>query len=226
MSHRVFPKKDYMEHVMRSLSDAGFHFLKFEDAVKMIDAKIQPDKPYVAFSFDDGFSECADTICPVLEDYGVNAMFFVNPGFIEGDDNYIYNFTNNVMNNPGKTPMSWDTLSNLIKRGHLVGAHTIDHYMINTNDIKELTHQIVDCKIIIENKLSIKCDCFAWPFGRFDHTNTKAIEIACNTYSHVFSLTDHNHYFSFDGNVMNRRHFEPFWPIKHIMYFLCQKKHY
>ncbi len=226
MSHRETPDVKYMERLMQALDQAGFFFLKFQDAVNMIVNKVNTDRPYVAFSFDDGFSECADTICPVLEKYGINGMFFVNPGFIDGDKDYIHWFTNGAMHNPGKTPMSWDTLAELIKRGHLVGAHTIDHYNINVDDISELKHQIVDCRSIIEKRLGITCDYFAWPYGQFSDANDNALEIALQTYKYVFSLTDYRHYFSVNGKVINRRHFEPFWPVTHTLYFLGKAKEY
>lgn len=226
MSHREHPDIKYMERLMQSLQKAGFIFLNFQDAVRMIDNKVNPDKPYVAFSFDDGFAECANTICPVLERYGVNGMFFVNPGFIDGDEDYIRWFTNVVMHNPGKKPMSWDTLSEIMKRGHIIGAHTVDHRMININDVSELGHQIVDCKTIIEEKLGCTCEYFAWPYGTFEDANDKALEIATQTYKYIFSLTDYKHYYSMNGKVINRRHFEPYWPVAHTLYFLCKEKYY
>ena len=226
MSHMVNPSVNYMEELMCRLKKAGFCFIRFEKAVELIEKRCEPDKPYVAFSFDDGFSECYGTICPVLESYGINGMFFVNPGFIDGDEDYVYHFTNVVMHNPGKRPMSWSVLLELLSRGHLIGAHTIDHYMTNSNNTEELTHQIVDCKKIIDEKLGIDCQYFAWPFGRLDDTSMKAVDLACNTYKYVFSLTNHRKYFSFNEKVINRRHFEPFWPFRHVMYFLCQSKSY
>jgi peptidoglycan/xylan/chitin deacetylase (PgdA/CDA1 family) len=50
-------------------------FIRIEDAVKMIAGKEHPDKPLVAFTFDDGFMDCYNIFAPVLEEFGVNAMF-------------------------------------------------------------------------------------------------------------------------------------------------------
>lgn len=199
-------------------------FVNFEDAVQMIVNKKSVQRPTIAFTFDDGWRDCYTQIAPHLEKYGVNAMFFINPNFINAgeqqDEAYLSNFTDNVTKSPGKHPMTWAQVQELQQRGFLFGAHTLDHYCINDNNVEELRHQIVDCRKIIEEKLGVPCDYFAFPFGRLEHANPKSIDMACETYSYVFSQSDHKHFFSYNGKVINRRHFEPFWPISHLKYFL------
>lgn len=204
-------------------------FINFEDAVRKIENKENVSRPTVAFSFDDGWRDCYTQIAPALEKYGVNAMFFINPNFADAADNndkeYIDNFTANRTKSPGKHPMTWKQIKELQDRGFLVGAHTLDHYCINDDNIEELEHQIGDCKKAIEERTGVACDYFAFPYGRLEHANPMSIEIACKYYKYVFSQSDHKHFFSFDGRVINRRHFEPFWPISHVFYFLSAKRH-
>lgn len=200
-------------------------FIPIEEAVQLILNKCQPCDPLVAFTFDDGFEECYSALAPVLEDFGVNAAFFINPNFVEGDENYIAHFTQQIVRTPGKRPMKWDEIEELHRRGHIIGAHTMDHYNINTQDRKVLEYQIGKCKSVIEDRLSVPCEYFAFPYGRLEHANAEAIAIACRYYQYIFSQSDYKHYFSFGGRVINRRHFEPFWPVPHLSYFLsCKKK--
>jgi peptidoglycan/xylan/chitin deacetylase (PgdA/CDA1 family) len=200
-------------------------FVNIEEAVRAITDTTIPDYPMVAFTFDDGFEDCYSAIAPILEDFGVSAAFFINPNFAEGDETYIANFTERVVFTPGKRPMRWNEIADLHRRGHIIGAHTMDHYMINNDSYVELEYQIGECKSIIEDKLSVPCDYFAFPYGRLEHANMNSIDIACKYYRYVFSQSDYRHYFSFDGRVINRRHFEPFWPVSHVYYFLsCNKK--
>lgn len=203
-------------------------FVNFEDAVCMIVNREQVSRPKVAFSFDDGWRDCYTQIAPQLDKYGVNAMFFINPNFADAAENndeaYIENFTVNTTKSPGKHPMTWLQIKELQKRGYLFGAHTLDHYCINDDNIKELEHQIGDCRKVMEERLGVPCEYFAFPYGRLEHANPKSIEIACKYYRYVFSQSDHKHFFSFGGSVINRRHFEPFWPIKHVFYFLSCKR--
>lgn len=204
------------------------NFVNIEDAVQMILNKDKVQRPTIAFTFDDGWRDCYTQIAPQLEKYGVNAMFFINPNFIDAAENndiaYIENFTINTTKSPGKHPMTWDQIIDLKKRGFRFGAHTLDHYCIADDNINELEHQIGDCRKVIEDKLGEPCDYFAFPYGRLEHANPKSIEIACKYYKYVFSQSDHKHFFSFNGRVINRRHFEPFWPIQHVFYFLSCKR--
>ncbi len=200
-------------------------FIRIEDAVERIARHEQPDHAQVAFTFDDGFTDCYHYFCPVLEEFGTNAMLFVNPHYVEGNEAYIHNFNNNVVLTPGKHPMRWEQLRELSDRGHIIAAHTLDHFMITSNDANVLRHQIVDCRKPIEDHIGKPCDYFAFPYGKLSQANQQAIDIACEAYKYVFSQSDHRNYFSFGGKVINRRHFEPFWPVSHVRYFLsCHKQ--
>lgn len=204
------------------------NFVNFEDAVQMIVNKTPVARPTIAFTFDDGWRDCYTQIAPQLDKYGVNAMFFINPNFADAADekneDYIENFTVNVTKSPGKLPMTWSQIKELKNRGYSFGAHTLDHYCINDDNIAELEHQIGDCKQRMEEKLGAPCDYFAFPYGRLEHANPKSIDIACKYYKYVFSQSDHKHFFSYENRVINRRHFEPFWPVKHVFYFLSCKR--
>ncbi len=203
-------------------------FVNIEDAVRMIVNGEKVMRSTVAFTFDDGWRDCYTQIAPQIDKYGVNAMFFINPHFTDAvdreDEAYINDFTVNITKSPGKYPMTWTQILDLQKRGYKFGAHTLDHYCINDDSIDELEHQIGDCRKAIEERLGMPCDYFAFPYGRLEHANPRSIEIACNHYKYVFSQSDHKHFFSYDGKVINRRHFEPFWPVKHVFYFLSCKR--
>ena len=185
-----------------------------------------PSRPKIAFTFDDGFMECYDCFAPTLEKYGINGLFFINPNYVDGDEQYISNFNKNIVMTLDKRPMRWQQLRELSAKGHIIGAHTMDHYMINSNDAETLNYQIRSCKDIIEKNIGKVCDCFAFPYGKLSQANQKSIDFACDTYKYVFSQSDYKHYFSFNGKVINRRHFEPFWPLRHVRYFLSCRKTY
>ncbi len=226
-AHRTYKEKepDTFDRLLDQLSE-HVTFVRIEEAVGMIVRHETPDRPLVAFTFDDGFDDCYEYFAPSLEKRGVNALFFVNPNYVDGDDDYIRHFNEHVVMTPGKRPMRWRQIEELSDRGHVIGAHTMDHYMINDDDERVLHDQIDTCKEVIEKHLQKACDYFAFPYGRLEHANRKAIDIACARYKYVFSQSDYKHYFSFDGRVINRRHFEPFWPLRHVHYFISCHKQY
>lgn len=216
--------KNIFSDVLKHLSGCA-KLINADEAVALIESKCHVKEPMIAFTFDDGFLECYTHFAPALEEYGIRGIFFVNPNFADGDDAYIEHFNQNCVHTKGKLPMRWNQIIDLRKRGHVIGSHTMDHMMVIGDNKDELFHQIVDCKLSIENQLGEECNYFAFPYGRLDHVSKQAIDIACSNYKYVFSQSNYKHYFSFDGRVINRRHFEPFWPLRHIDYFLsCKKK--
>ena len=225
--HRIEKKSDAdaFRKMLTELSES-VTFIRIEDAVRMIMERQCPSKPFVAFTFDDGFMDDYDVFAPILEEFGTNALFFINPNYVEGDEDYIQNFDDNVVMTPDKRPMRWNHICELSKRGHIIGAHTMDHYMVNSDDKQILEYQINTCKEVIENHTDVPCDYFAFPYGKLSQANDLSISIACQKYKYVFSQSDYKHYYSFSGKVINRRHFEPFWPIAHVKYFLSCNKTY
>lgn len=219
------PEEKSKEHFRKVLGklQKECDLIKAEDAVSLIANSKEVNKPTLAFTFDDGFEDCYTHIAPVLEEFGVNGIFFINPNFVEADKKYIETFLQTTKS-PNKRPMTWGQIKDLQRRGHIIGAHTMDHYMINSDDAKELEYQIGECRKAIEEKLGTLCEFFAFPFGRLEHANSKAIDIACKHYKYVFSQSDYKHYFSFKGRVINRRHFEPFWPYWHTRFFISFNK--
>lgn len=216
---------DVFRHVLKHLSECA-QLTKIENAVRLINNRTIINEPIVAFTFDDGFTECYTHFAPALEEFGINGLFFVNPNYVEGDDDYIENFDNHIVMTPGKIPMRWEHLIDLQRRGHIIGAHTMNHFMIASDNLQKLKYEIVNCKSAIEKHIDSPCDYFAFPYGKLSQASPQSIQIACDNYKYVFSQSDYKHYYSFDGKVINRRHFEPFWPISHIDYFLSCHKRY
>ena len=121
------------EKMLSELSQ-NVKFLRAEEAVKMIVDKDFPNIPCVAFTFDDGFDECYNIFAPVLEEFGVNGIFFINPNYVDGDESYINHFNNVVVRTPRKKPMNWNQIIELNNRGFIIGAHTMDHYLTAQDD--------------------------------------------------------------------------------------------
>lgn len=225
--HRIALENPQPEIFRKQLLELNKYvrFIRFEEAVELIVAKTSVKEVLVAFSFDDGFEECYTQIAPVLEEFGINAAFFINPNFTSGNKEYIECFTRNTVKTPAKLPMNWTQIKELQLRGHIIGAHTLDHYNINDDNMAELERQIGECRTVIEEQLGTSCIYFAFPFGRLEHANSMSIDIAAKYYPYIFSQSDYKNYFSYGGRVINRRHFEPDWKIGHVKYFIsCHKK--
>ena len=200
-------------------------FVNIQDAVQLIEKRTHINDKLIAFTFDDGFEECYTKIAPVLSQFNTNAALFLNPGFIDGDTHYVNNFLNNVVHVKNKRPMTWEMVKELHADGFVIGNHTYDHARLVGLEDDELDHQIVKSKQIIELNINDTCDYFAWTYGRLSDIDSDALQIALNHHKYVFSGDNFKKYYSFDNKVMNRRHIEGDWPIRHINYFLSKKSY-
>lgn len=227
--HYISVSNDTSNAVFRELLlkliQHNVRLINIQEACEKINNKIiSEDTCEVAFTFDDGFEECFTKIVPVLDEFKIKAAFFINPGFIDGDEFYRQNFLQHVVcTNAIKNPMTWEQVKSLHKNEHVIGSHTFDHCRLN--GALNATYQIETSSKVIQEKLGSPCDYFAFTFGRLDDFDDNALQIAQKYHKYIFSQSDYQHYFSFNGAVINRRHFEPIWPYRHILYFLKAKSY-
>jgi len=218
--------KNIYESFILYLLDMGCILMHFNEATERIYKKDTPkSKCMVAFSYDDGFEECYTVIAPLLEKYNCNAAFFINANYIESEKSYRTDFHNRI-NTFTKKPMTWKQVRELHQRGHIIGSHTLDHMDLSELNIKEIDFQLKENKYLLEREVNMDCDYFAWPYGQLSHFSETALEQTQKYHKYIFSATNYQHYFSLNGQVINRRHIEAFWPHSHIRYFLSKRLEY
>jgi len=219
--------KDVFRELLNELSKI-VRLIRIEDAIFMIRNldKCEMDQCYVAFTFDDGFEECFTKIAPVLEEFKLNALFFIIPNFIDGDADYIKKMCNETLNMPiVKNPMTWEQVLNLSDRGFLIGSHTLNHHNLANCAQIDLYDEILLSQKIIAEKINKPCVHFAYPYGRLSDINKVSIDLANEHYLYCFTQSNYKRYFSFENTFINRRHFEGNWPVRYLKYFLsCRKK--
>ena len=224
--HYISRSKPLEETFLQLLKKINNHsdLVNFEDAIEAIENKDFVGNKLVAFSFDDGFKECYTMIAPSLQKFNVNAAFFINPGFVNGNLSYIENFCKNIVH-VKKEPMSWLQIKELYNNGYVIGNHTYDHLRLSEVPSNLHYKQIVDSKLVIEQNIGGKCDYFAWPYGKESDINTEALDLAMANHKYLFAAQGAEEY-NFLGmkNVLNRRHIEGDWPISHVRYFLSRRK--
>jgi peptidoglycan/xylan/chitin deacetylase (PgdA/CDA1 family) len=214
---------EIFQHLLEGLQKKGVEFINFEDAVnRIVNKNIPQNKCLVAFTWDDGFEECFTKIKPVLDAWNLKAAFFINPNFVDGDLRYREHFKRNIVLTD-KNPMTWEMIRTLANQGHVIGAHTLDHLPLNTDDTAFLKEQIEGGKNEIEKQLDVEVKHFAFPYGQLKYISDVGVEIASKAFPFVYSQDNYRRYYSFNGKVINRRHFECDWPLNHVVYFLKSK---
>lgn len=163
------------------------------------------EKPIVMITFDDGFKSSAIVAEQILDPLDIKSIFFISPGFINCANeseikkfiaNNFYRSRLNVQDIPDDmTPMNWEDIRKLIRAGHTIGAHTINHLKLSEiNNQAELVNEIIGAGAVLENKLGVNIDHFAYPFGNIESIDTRSMSIIKSKYRFCHSAIRGNNY--------------------------------
>ena len=176
----------------------------------------------LVLTFDDGYSSNFEIAQTVLNPRGIKAIFFVIPEFIDsGDKGESEMFISEQMF-PGKresnTPkhlksMTWDQILLLSSQGHTIGSHSSSHKRLSEiPDEAELIHQVIDSQYLLEKKIGIKIEHFAFPFGDLKSISPSALKIALENYKFVYSGLRGSNQALRSGSVLRRETVYPWDP--------------
>ena len=149
-------------------------------------------------TFDDAFKSSRFVSEEVLQPLGIKGVFFVPTDFIELTDNgrqkdFIAQkiFDKNILESfitPDMKPLTWKDLEFLTEQGHVIGSHAKTHSRLsNPHSKDELYDEIIESGNLLEKKLGVAIDYFAYPFGDIDSINKPAMELIKQRYRYCFS---------------------------------------
>ena len=193
MYHDIAPheEKQFFAH-MRFLKKR-WNFISAEQFIAMLNGIIPIDGKNVLLTFDDGFLSNYHVTETILNPLKIPALFFVATDFINLTDRALQReFVQNRLYLQGDAPhwknMKWDHLRSLIAAGHTIGSHTCSHAdLAQIQSDSELMREIVGSAEELENQLQVKIEHFAIPYGRLEHINHKALDIAKTRYPYIYS---------------------------------------
>lgn len=137
-------------------------------------------------TFDDGYLDNFICAAPILADQGVKALFFVTTGFLEGID-----ITKTFKSYAGLPAMSWDQVGALLKQGHSVGLHGHTHRDFGKMSDAQTTDEFLTSLELFRRRLGFIPDCFAYPFGQFQHRKPSLVANAVAHGVRFIFTTDH-----------------------------------
>lgn len=148
-------------------------------------------------TFDDGFSSNSRVAKTVLNPMGIKALFFVVSDFVDIVDEedcqaFIANhicpeLSRESIPNHWRN-MSWGDLAWLLESGHTIGAHTRTHVRLSELlQVNELVAEIVDSANVLERKLGVKIEHFAFPFGNLASFSPSALAVAKKRFSFIYT---------------------------------------
>lgn len=146
------------EQQLKTLSESGYTFMTNAELADGLDGKTTlPSKPIV-LTFDDGYRDFYTDVFPLLKKYRAKATAYVIAGFL--------NKKNHLLDNQ---------VEEIVKSGLVeIGAHTVHHRWLKGQSLKEVSNEVFQSKVMLEQQFHISVVSFAYPFGAFD---LQAVEI-------------------------------------------------
>lgn len=121
------------------------------EPIKIID----PDKPMVALTFDDGPNKYTEQLLDALKEYNCSATFFVLGSMVE------------------KFPIA---LQRMVLEGHEIGNHTMDHRQLTKLTEKEIIKEVEDTQHAIESIVHVYPTLVRPPYGSKNETVSRILD--------------------------------------------------
>ncbi len=226
--HHVFKDEETaFEKLVERLS-LSHHFISHSEAVnKILSGNI--DKPYIAISSDDGLKNNINA-ANILDRFGIKGCFFICPEIIdEKRQDVIAQFSRQRLHFPPVEFMSWVDIEKLMRHGHEIGGHTMNHVNLAGINEAEAKAEIEVCyKKIVEKCGSVKH--FAYPYGRFSHFNNQARKLvfetgfeSCASAERGCHIPGKAHQKILPGDLLIRRdHVVLNWSLEQIQFFMLR----
>lgn len=116
---------------------------------------IDPNKPMVALTFDDGPNKYTEQLLDALKEYNCSATFFVLGSMVE------------------KFPVA---LQRMVLEGHEIGNHTMDHRQLTKLSEKEIIKEVEDTQHAIESIVHVYPTLVRPPYGSKNETISRILD--------------------------------------------------
>src|SRR5438309_5036449 len=202
--HRLVDKVRYpgteitpavFEAQMKELKDRGITVISLQGLLAWNRSEKNLPPRCAVISFDDGWKSQYEVAWPILKKFGYTFTMFIYPEGVAGGSL------------GGGQAITWEMLADMRDNGIDIEAHTATHQDLreghtimviepgNKRTKKKLTgaeyeqwvqNEVVGCKQLLEQRLGIRVNCFAVPFGTY---NEHVKEIARNAgYDAMFTV--------------------------------------
>lgn len=154
---------DLFRSHLQALADAGYTPISMYDLVDHLNQGAPlPEKP-VILTFDDGYRDNFENAFPLLEEFGMTAMFFVVTDFID-EGNPLY--------------LSWDMAREMQDAGMFIESHGRNHASLRNRNDDYLIWQALGSAETIEHELGVRPRFITYPFGHYDNNTIRIFESA------------------------------------------------
>jgi len=111
-----------------------------------------PEKQSPLITFDDGHRSNFEQAFPLLEQFGLKAIFFLVAGCVGKIDKYLL----------------WDQARQMVAAGHRVESHGWSHRLLTQCSPSDLEQEVARSKHELEDRLGVEVAAISAPGGRWD----------------------------------------------------------
>lgn len=171
-SHFVIPVQRF-EQQMKWLKWLSYRVLSFQEYLAYRRQNSYPPARSVIITIDDGYSEIAASVVPILRRLGYPATVFLVSDKIGGcndwDDHGILK---------DRLLLSWIEIKEIYGQGLQFGSHTRTHANLPKMTTEQAWHEIRDSKKDLEHELQQPIHTFAYPYGEYNEATQTLVEQA------------------------------------------------
>jgi peptidoglycan/xylan/chitin deacetylase (PgdA/CDA1 family) len=157
-------RPDVFSWQMRRLAKLGYRGVRFDT---LIDAWVKgtpPPERAVVITFDDAYENIAEHAVPVLSELGFSATVFLPADKAGG----VNDWPGQDSSIPRLPIMGWNEIGRVADSGFEIAGHTSTHPSLRQLSTDEVKREVVDSKLVIEDRLGRPVRTFAYPFGHWD----------------------------------------------------------
>ena len=194
--HDVIPSDEKLFSSQLKWLSRRWRFLKPQEFSEIISGQVPLKEDSLLLTFDDGFASNRRIAERILKPLDIHAIFFIVSQFVSLENpkdinSFIANnffpqkALKNIPNNLSN--MHWNDLEYLLSQGHDIGGHTANHLRLSELQESELYDEIVSSADILEERLGVNLEHFAYSFGNLESFSPAALEIAKKRFKYIYT---------------------------------------
>ena len=162
---------------MEYLAAEGYHPMTALDLARSRGAADLPARP-VVLTFDDAYTDFESAVMPILHTHGFPATLYVPTAYVGGTASWLLD-----CNEDQRPILSWPAIGDIAAAGIEVASHSHSHPQLDRIPLPVVEDEVQRSRQILEDKLGIPIEGFAYPFGYWNRQVRSSVSAAGYTYA-------------------------------------------
>jgi len=157
-----------------------YNCISFED---WLNGNVAKHKINIIIAFDDGYESWYTNAFPVLKEFSIKPLMFINSSFIDSTESSSYKFCKDKIGTWAENSLTAAQLLEMSEYGCQIGSHTANHIDMLKSNYEKCSFEIASDVNNISKFLDFDVDLFAYPFGRVSDDALNAVNNTAINYA-------------------------------------------